>query len=626
MRKPGNLTYLLLLLSFFSENILKAQHESFLVKRTSFSSQISDEFSPVFYKDGLVFCSNRGNNSIIGYRENQNGMFKILYVKKTNSGWKMPGILSSDLTTFFNDGPITFNPSGNTAWFSRNYRIENVMGNVNDTTNKLGIFNAGLNGLNWINIAPFAFNDPKFNFTTPALSPDETRLYFSSDKPGGYGGMDLYYSEKKDGIWTEPVNLGPLINTPKSESFPFASADGKVFFSSDGHPGFGGKDIYYTLQIRENWIRPVHLDSAINSIADDFGIVTDSAFEQGYFSSNRMKTDDIFNFHILQPQFAHCDTIKENNHCFTFYDERQQLLDTVPAIYNWDFGDGTIRKGKEVKFCFPGEGEYVVKLTIMDAIEGKAIADKIEYRVNLKDIEQAFIHSDNIGLVDQPVSFQGITTGLTGFTAKACFWNFGDNFRPGEATESRIFGKEGLYPVQLGLWGQKDSMGVIAEKCFRKNIRIYKSYEEISIPEKKKGSLQARIFLMDDLSENQRQYIKKIFTKTGDPDINQIKGQFLETDSPLLLSIAGVLSDDQDIRMETVTFPGEGTREDSLASENLRQRLAFYFRDKGLKGTSFQCSVGNLLFPDMKTGQTENKPREMTVQFIFMKNNARLHD
>jgi len=621
-----NSTCLLLFLTFFSETILNAQDEIFIVKRTSFSSGITDEFSPVYYRDGLVFCSNGGDKSIIGYSENQKGLFKILFVKKTKSGWKHPGLLATDLTTFFNDGPITFNSSGNIAYFSRNCRIENVLGNVNDTTNKLGIFCAELIGEKWTNIIPFPLTDPRFNYSTPALSPDETRLYFSSDKPGGFGGMDLYYSEKMDGSWKEPVNLGPQINTAHSESFPYAACDGKLFFSSDGHPGFGGKDIFYTQQIGETWINPVHLDSAINSIADDFGLVTDSTFEQGYFSSNRMKTDDIFSFHIFQPQFAHCDTIKENNYCFTFYDERQQLIDTISAIYNWDFGDGKIRKGKEVKYCFPGAGEYTVKLTIMDAIEGKAIADKVEYKVNLTDIEQALIHSDNIGVVNQPVSFQGITAGLTDFAAKAYFWNYGDGFRPGGLLENKIFGKKGEYTIQLGLWGQKDSLGKIPEKCYLKNIRIFNSYEEIILPVQKEKSFQLSVFLMDDLSENQRQNIKNIFNTTGDPGINQTQEQILDADSPLLKKIADLLLADQDVRLEAATSTAEGIQDDPLASEKLSQQLAFYFRNKVSNRNSFHCTAGNLKVSAFKTNQTKNKSDEMNVEFIFMKNNAPLHD
>lgn len=470
MKKIGNSSVILLFLCFFSE--ILAQNENFIVKRTSFSSSITDEFSPVFYRNGLVFCSSSGGKSLIGYTDNQKGLFKILYVIKTRKGWSQPGLLSTSLCTLSNDGPITFNPSGTIAYFARNNRTENVFGNINDTTNKLGIFYAELTGENWTSISPFAFTDTKFNYSTPSLSPDGSRLYFSSDKPGGYGRMDLYFCEKRDGQWMEPVNMGPLINTVQNESFPFASPDGKLFFSSDGLPGCGGKDIYYSQQTGGTWITPVHLDSAINTIGDDFGLITDSLFQTGYFSSNRMKTDDIFSFRLFQPQFAHCDTILENNYCFTFYDERQQLIDTVPAIYNWDFGDGKMRIGKEVKYCFPGAGEYTVKLTITDAIGGKVIADKVEYMVNLKDIEQALINSDNIGLVNQTMEFQGITTSLPGFAANAYFWNYGDGFRPGGPVDTKIFGKKGEYTVQLGMWGQKDSLGIIPKKCYLKKVRI----------------------------------------------------------------------------------------------------------------------------------------------------------
>jgi hypothetical protein len=490
MKKIGISACNLLFLCFISEFLLHAQNENFIVTRTSFCSHISDEFSPVYYRDGLVFCGNRGSGSIIGYTENKKGLFNILYVKKTNSGWNKPEVFASSLTSFYNDGPITFNSSGNIAYFSRNVRIDNKLGNVNDTTNKLGIYYAELSGENWTNIRPFDYMDTKSNYSAPSLSPDGSRLFFSSDRPGGYGGMDLYFCEKKDGKWTEPLNMGPMINTAKSESFPFASRDGKLFFSSDGHCGFGGKDIFYTSQTGGIWIAPVHLDSAINSIADDFALVTDSTFEKGYFSSNRMKTDDIYSFTIFQPRFANCDTIQENNYCFTFYDEKQQLTDTVPVTYCWDFGDGQIRKGKEVRYCFPGAGEYTVKLTILDAVEGKPMADKVEYKVDLKDIEQFMIGSDNIGMIRQPLSFQAIQTGLADFTPKEYFWNFGEGYRPGGPVEDKIFGRKGEYTVQLGLWGQKDSTGIIQEKCYQKNVKIFDSYEEMMLSKQQDKSLQ----------------------------------------------------------------------------------------------------------------------------------------
>ncbi len=611
MKQTTNLSCLVLFLTLISGTASYAQYESFIVKRTTFSSRITDEFSPAWYRDGLAFCSNQVVKSIIGYNENQKGLFNILYVKKTSSGWKQPGILAVELNTIYNDGPVSFNSSGNTAYFSRNNRVDNVFGNVNDTTNKLGIFTALLSGEKWTDIKPFPFSDPRFNYSTPALSPDETRIYFSSDKPGGYGGMDLYYSDFRDGNWKEPVNLGPQINTARSESFPFASPDGKLFFSSDGLPGFGGKDIYYSKQIEETWITPVHLDSAINSHADDFGLITDSTFKQGYFSSNRMNTDDIFSFTLFQPGFAHCDTIQENNHCYTFYDERQQLIDTVPAIYSWDFGDGKIRKGKEVQYCFPGAGDYTVRLTITDAIEGKVIAEGIEYKVNLSDADQALIHSDNIGLVNQPMPFHGITTSLTEFNPTAYYWDFGDGFRPGGLIENMTYGKTGEFTVRLGLWGQKDSLGNIPEKCYQKDIRIFRRFEELALTGMNEGPMQIRVFLMDDLPEIQKQKIKEIFIYAG--DLDQGAG------SPVIEKISSMLRDDPDISLETVTIPAESTQDGPLASEKLSQEFACHFRNQMLPRNSFHCTVGKLPAGTFKKSRNENKTGKMIVEFIFMK-------
>ena len=243
--------------------------------------------------------------------------------------------------------------------------------------------------------------------------------------------MDLYYCDRHNNDWDQPVNLGPVINTPKNESFPFACKYGKLYFASDGHKGFGGKDLFYTQEINGEWIVPVHLDSAINSTADDFGIVIDSTFENGYFSTNRRKTDDIFSFSSAPVEFTNCDSIKENNYCFTFYDEKQQLIDTVQVIYQWDFGDGIIHIGKEVKHCFPGPGKYSVTLTIIDELTGDTIAKQVEYKVELENIKQAYIKSDNVGMVDKSISFKGLTSDLKGIKITDYFWDFGDGFKPG---------------------------------------------------------------------------------------------------------------------------------------------------------------------------------------------------
>jgi hypothetical protein len=465
--------YIIIFTSLVIKTELYAQSDLYIVKPTQFSSRIYDEFSPVFYKGGIVFCSDQSDNSLVSYKGGQNRLFKIFFVtKKGSSGWTHPKILAKEITSAFNDGPATFNENGNIIYYSRNNSIENALRNISDTSNKLGIYSAELVDGIWTNIKPFTYNNPLYSFCTPALTPDGERIYFSSDMPGGYGGMDLYYCDKRNSDWDKPVNLGPVINTPKNESFPFASRFGKLFFASDGHKGFGGKDLFYTQEINKEWITPVHLDSAINSTADDFGIVIDSTYENGYFSTNRQKTDDIFSFSLAPVEFTNCDTIKENKYCFTFYDEKQRLIDTIPAIYQWDFGDGIMHLGKEVKYCFPGPGKYSVKLTIIDELTHDTIAKQVEYKTELENINQANINSDIAGLVDKSISFKGVLTDLKGFRITDYFWNFGDGFKPGGPLISNTFKKKGEYIVKLGLLAEKDSLGVIPKICVMKKIII----------------------------------------------------------------------------------------------------------------------------------------------------------
>jgi hypothetical protein len=443
------------------------------VNPVSFSSRIFDEFSPVFFDGGLVFTSNQNDNSLINFNNDHNRLFKIFYVrKKGNNSWGQPRILANEVTTSFNDGPATFNEQGNIMYFTRNNSVVNSLRNISDSTNKLGIFSADFSGGKWINIKPFRYNNPSYSLTTPSLAPDGERIYFASDMPGGSGAMDLYYCNRRDNDWDNPVNMGPVINTVKNESFPFASKYRKVYFASDGHKGFGKKDLFYTQEINGEWSTPVHLDSAINSSADDFGIVLDSTFNTGYFSTNRRNTDDIFSFSTAPVEFGSCDTIRKNNYCFTFNDERHTIIDTIPVTYNWDFGDGIIYKGTEVRHCFPGAGHYTVKLNIIDDLTGDTIAKQAIYKVDLENYRQALINSPDTGIQDKPISFEGVLSDLKDIRITDLFWNFGEGFKQGGQVMSQTFKKRGEYTVSFGLVAEKDSMGVSRKICVMKKIKI----------------------------------------------------------------------------------------------------------------------------------------------------------
>lgn len=617
---------------------LLSQRETFVVKRVSFSSGIDDEFSPVFFKDGIVFCSNKRDNSLIVFKGDESRLFNMFYTAaRGKNSWSQPSLFSKEIKTGLNVGPATFSPSGNIMYFNRNNLEVNGLRNVSDTTNKLGIFSAELvNGI-WSDAIPFSRNNASYTFCTPSLSTDGKRIYFSSDMPGGFGGMDLYYCDSLNTGWSQPVNLGPVLNTSKNESFPFAAVFGKLYFSSDGHEGFGGKDIYYSLELNGQWINPVHLDSALNSPFDDFGIVADSSFSRGYFSSNRLKTDDIFSFSVAPEEFTVCDTLLENKYCFTFFDERHRLSDTVQLTYSWDFGNGIVKNGEEVNHCFPGPGKYSVSLSIFDKLTRDTISDRVKYDLNLEEKDQPYILAPNAGFARKQFNYNGIVTGLKDFRVSGVFWDFGNGFIPGGEKMTMSFPKEGEYKIRLGLTGEKDSLGNTARRCVMREIRIYGSSgdaEQVKVKEYKglnqetvpqiNGEiiLKSYVFLMKDLSGNQKNMLEDRLAGINDRNLVFKRDGLTRSSEYILPVVAGILNNDSSIRLEIVVHSDEpGTEAGNM---NLAGRLAgeLGFRMRDLKVSDKQFGFtgsDSRTFSFSEPGPDSFDVKEGFVEFIFMK-------
>jgi len=632
-----NRYYCFILFLFLLKTESYAQEQKYIVNVAPFSTRMYDEYSPVWYKGGLVYCSNLSNISLVSYQNGNKKLSKIFYLQGRDENLsRFPKLLSKEITSGFNDGPVTFNDSGNIIYYSRNNSIENSMRNINDTTNKLGIYSAELiNGI-WTSIKPFTYNDPEYSFTTPSLSQDGKRLYFASDIHGGSGGMDLYYCDLRNSGWGRPVNLGPLINTSKNESFPFAAKYGILFFASDGHKGFGGKDLFYARQINEQWISPVHLDSAINSPADDFGLVTDSTLKKGYFSTNRLRTDDIFSFIAAPEEFPASITMEDNNFCFTLYDEKHPMIDTIPVTYEWDFGNGLIREGPEVQHCFPGPGDYLVKLTIFDKLTGDTISEQVDYNVHLDNKVQPFINSLDLGIKDKPVVFDGSETNLPGFRITDYFWNFGNGFMPGGQKFSMIFRKEGEYTVQLGLLGEKDSSGLIPRACVSKKIRIFDSFQELEMKgiNKENGgheqhnpgageinTVQVRTYLMDDLTSKQKTIIKESLKGPFELTVKYDQAGILQVSYPFLDAIAELLKRNQDMRLEMVvhSLKDKVPADQPEICDQWARELSFYFKNKGTDPEAFSSNGFGSSDSVFKSDLSENKTIDGEIEFIFLK-------
>ncbi len=262
------------------------------------------EYSPAFYEDGIVFISSKHPSKkykVKDRRINKNIM-SIFLARRSESGLlEIPVPFSNDLMTTVHEGPVTFDRTADYIFFTRNNYKNGQRKRAKDGIVKLQIFSAEKVRDSWSNVTQLPFNDKENNTCHPAISVEGDMLYFSSDRPGGHGGMDIWVSRRIGDEWGEPVNLGPEVNTEGEEVFPFVHADGSLYFASNTHVGFGGLDLFSTRKEGDSWAKPINLNPPFNSENDDFGFIIDRDKKNGYFSSNRnggFGEDDIFSFYV----------------------------------------------------------------------------------------------------------------------------------------------------------------------------------------------------------------------------------------------------------------------------------------------------------------------------------------
>ncbi len=472
-----NKQLLLILLAILFHQVSVSQTDIYTVKRTAFSSDFYDEFAPVFYQNGLVFVTNR-SSGVTDYSTSQNANFTKIFFIDTDGKKTRPKLFSKYLRTRLNDGPAAFNASGDTVYFSNNLITEGNLRKISSMRNKLGIFYAVKEGKKWTKIREMRFNNEWYNISTPCLSPDGSRLYFASDKPDGYGGTDIYYSERKGEYWSDPVNLGPVINTGGNESYPFVTTEGELYFSSDGHPGLGGKDIFFSSMKDGKWQTPVRLDAPVNSQYDDFALITDPMGKGGYFTTNRDNSLDIYEFSTVSPQIFYAGMQKDNQYCFSFSDSGGIEIDTLFLKYVWDFGDGIKAEGAGAGHCFPGPGKYNVRLDVADRQNGNLFFTKLMLELDLRDVEQPYITSPDALLSGETVDFDAHRSYLPGFEIVSLTWDFGDGTRGEGESVKHSYDKPGEYTVRLGLKLKSLSKGSIHNEGISKKVHVSGSQAE----------------------------------------------------------------------------------------------------------------------------------------------------
>jgi len=473
---------IIFLSTFFIAGHILAQQPTYTVQKASFCSDKYDEYCPVYYKSGIVFSSNRGSGSFVNYSSSLGQRtFDIFFVDTTtNSSHRKAKIFSKTLKTPLNDGPVTFNSSGDTIYFTRNLQVEGTFANLSNPRNKLGIFSAIREEKKWIKIREMRFNNEWYNATTPCLSPDETKLYFASDKSGGYGGSDLYYCQWKGDYWGDPANLGPVINTEGNEAYPFINQAGDIFFASDGHPGMGGKDIFFSRFADSVWLKPVQLDAPVNSQYDDFGFITDSVMNSGYFSSNREKSTDIYSFKTIVPQLFYSNLQRETKYCFKFSDEGNIVVDNNIFRYEWDFGDGGKASGQNTEHCYAGPGIYTVILNIINRNTGRIFFSKLLYNLELKNVEQPYIKAPEACVAGETVELDGSESDLPDYDILSYTWYFSNKERASGIKVEHAFNEKGIQDIKLGLIVRNKLTGITNQKSVTKKISVFDNMQEVS--------------------------------------------------------------------------------------------------------------------------------------------------
>ncbi|HTH57752.1 MAG TPA: hypothetical protein VL728_17015 [Cyclobacteriaceae bacterium] len=265
----------------------------------------SGEFGAVPFRRGIVFVSNRKQIKIVEHidaavkRPFYSAYYAAYYLDSSSNTlprYRKPMLFAKSLFSGFHAGPMSFYDHGRKVVFVSSGETTSL---TNERT--LQLFFAEGHDNHWKKTGTFPFNSNDYSITDPSMSDDGITLYFSSDMPGGKGGKDIYRCYLKNGAWSTPENLGETINTAFDEVAPHFHNNRTLYFSSSGHPGLGGLDIFKATLADGKASDVENVGYPINSASDDFGINLDSLDAHGYFSSNRKNggfDDDLYEVDI----------------------------------------------------------------------------------------------------------------------------------------------------------------------------------------------------------------------------------------------------------------------------------------------------------------------------------------
>ena len=321
-------------------DIIRANSGRYKIEDAGVNSKYSD-YGSALYGNKLVFSSARDTGSLM-HRKHKwtNESFTNLYASDLG-GEMTPGKVdkfSKKVKSKFHESSAIFTKDGKTMYFTRNNFLDGQKGKNDKEITLIKLYKASFENDDWTKITELPFSSDQYSVAHPALSPDEKTLYFASDMPGTFGQSDLFKVKiNDDGSFSAPQNLGNEINTEGKETFPFVTDEDELYFSSDGHPGMGGLDVFVSQIHSDGTLGEVqNLGDGANSPKDDFAYLIDTKSRRGFVSSNRSAGqghDDIYKF--LETRRLVC--LQDLYGIVTDLNTSKTLPDTKMSLFDSEF-------------------------------------------------------------------------------------------------------------------------------------------------------------------------------------------------------------------------------------------------------------------------------------------------
>jgi hypothetical protein len=473
MRREGTIIILLFFTVLSGSFSFSQEASPYKVTKLSLNNSGFSDIAPVIFHDGIIFCSDRRLSGVTDRTSFDNRRLYNIYIaeKKDTSDWRKPVLVKNERSAQFNTGPLCVAPDGKTVYFTSEIET-GVPSRSRKFRNKSGIFEAELSGSELLSIKPFKYNNPGYNIGQPSISSDGRHLYFASDMPGGQGGSDIYFCEWFDGSWGAPVNLGSNVNSSGTDNYPCIHSSGRLYFASNRPVGAGGLDVYSSDFRDGSWETPERLPEPVNSSSDDFAFIAQPDLQKGYFSSNRRRNDDIYEFTTTVIRKASCDTLEINNYCYEFVEENSVKYDTIPFRFEWRFGDGNKALGRIVEHCYSGPGTYLVQLDVTNLVTKEVSLNEKSQTLVVEDITQPYISCPNVADAGVMLQLSADSTNLPGWDIARYYWNFGDETIAIGKNVEKMFRHPGNYVIQLIVSTKPEVGGMTREACISKNISI----------------------------------------------------------------------------------------------------------------------------------------------------------